>query len=74
MNDLLAQLRQSPEFKIIMAEMVKSRPVIPRYAVQETVGDGTLLLEKIKFETARQDGFDLLFGKLAGVSPADMPR
>ena len=49
-----------------MKEMKERRPVLPRYQPQATSEANQELLEKIKFETGRQDGFDLIYLILTG--------
>lgn len=66
MKELLKQLRETREFQEIMDAMSKHRPVIPEYrpAGSREANDG--LIETIKYESGRQDGFDLLFKLLTG--------
>jgi len=69
MKDLIAQLRASPEFQMIVTELRQNRPVIPRYVVAETTQERELLIEQIKCQTFKQDGFDLLYRLLTGSNP-----
>lgn len=69
MRDLLAQLRASPEFQMIMTDMRQQRPVVPRYVVTETTEGREMLIEQIRCQTFKQDGFDLLFKLLTGSNP-----
>jgi hypothetical protein len=68
-KDLIAQLRASPEFQMIVTELRQNRPVIPRYVVAETTQERELLIEQIKCQTFKQDGFDLLYRLLTGSNP-----
>lgn len=63
---ILMKLRESPEFASIMKSMEEQRPIVPRYVPQQTKEAQEVLMEKIKFEMARQDGFDRLFALLVG--------
>lgn len=72
---LLIKLRESQEFASIMQTMEKQRPIVPRYQPQQTKEAQEVLMEKIKFEMARQDGFDRLFSLLTGkVVTATQPK
>jgi len=62
----LTELRNDPKFRQVMKEMKERRPVLPRYQPQATSEANQELLEKIKFETGRQDGFDLIYLILTG--------
>lgn len=69
MIELLKALRESQEFKIIMEGMKKERPVIPYYRPQKTMDETANSIEQIKYQSAKQEGFDLLFEKLTGLKP-----
>lgn len=69
MNDLLKALRESREFSIIMDGMKKDRPVIPSYRPQKTMDETSNVIETIKYQSAKQEGFDLLFQMLTGLKP-----
>lgn len=66
MKDLLAKLRESAEFKQIMDELQRNRPVIPDYRPQATREETEYLVEKIKYQSGLRDGFDLLSKLLTG--------
>lgn len=66
MKDLLAQLRMEPGFQMIMDDMKKRRPVVPEFAPQESRDANEVLLEQIKAESYKRQGFDLLFKLLIG--------
>ena len=65
-KDLIKQLQESHDFQVIMAEMLKMRPVIPDYVPQETRDKTENLMERIKYQSAMRMGFDLLFSALTG--------
>lgn len=68
-NDTLlfiGQLRADPKFRLVLREVKKLRPVIPIYKPQETRDLEAQLLETIKYGTASQAGFDLLYLFLTG--------
>lgn len=62
LKELLLKLNETPEFQVIMEELIKQRPIVPKWSPD----GGELLMERIKFEMARQDGFDLLKRLLTG--------
>lgn len=66
MNDLLLKLRESAEFRQIMDELQKYRPVVPDFRPQKTREETEFLLEKIKYQSGCRDGFDLLHKHLTG--------
>ena len=66
MNDLLKASRESREFKIIMEGVKENRPIIPSYKPQKTIDETQNVIERIKYETAKQEGFDLLYHTLTG--------
>lgn len=68
-KDLINQLRESRDFQVIMAEMLKVRPVVPTYKPQKTLDETANIMEQIKYSSAQQDGFDLLFSALTGKRP-----
>lgn len=49
-----------------MEEIWTMRPIIPDYVPQDTRDKTENLMERIKFESAKRFGFDLLFHVLAG--------
>ncbi len=66
MNELLKALRESREFKIIMEGVKENRPIVPAYKPQKTIDETQNVIERIKYESARQEGFDLLYQTLTG--------
>ena len=58
-KEFLARLRMEPLFLDLLKEIDKQRPVIPKYQPAESSEEERSLLERIKFETGRQAGFDL---------------
>lgn len=66
-KDYLMKLRESVEFREIMAEARKARPLVPEW--RPAGGEeGAKLIEDIKFKTGAQAGFDALFSLLTGKS------
>lgn len=64
-RQFLIRLRESVEFREVMAEAAKTRPVVPQW--QPAGGESAeQLLEQIKFQTGAQLGFDSLFMLLTG--------
>lgn len=69
MTDYMMALKADIHFRNALEKIKeKSRPIVPAYSLCDTVEAREALLEKIKFETGRQDGFDLLFRLLTGES------
>jgi hypothetical protein len=66
---LLKALQEDPKYQAVMAEVFTQRPGIPRFSPQQTSAENEALVEKIKFEAARQIGFDLLYTLLTGQQP-----
>lgn len=63
MKDFLPKYRESREFQLLMQWLKdQHRPSIPRYSPQ----GGEDQWETIKYATASQDGFDLLYSILTG--------
>jgi len=58
-KEFVAKVRAHELFSDFVAEIDKHRPVVPRYRPTHSGEEERALLESIKFETARQDGFDL---------------
>ena len=70
MNDYLKALRADTPFRNEMKKLYeKSRPIIPKYTVCETVEERETLIEKIKIKTGEQAGFDMLYQLLTGETP-----
>lgn len=68
-KDLIKQLRESHDFQVIMNDMLRYRPVVPTYKPQKTMDETANMFEQIKYSSAQQDGFDLLFSALTGNRP-----
>ena len=62
----LGQLRSDPKFRHVLKELKDVRPVIPFYKPQDTIDAQAMLIEQIKYSTATQQGFDLLYLILTG--------
>jgi hypothetical protein len=69
MKELLTQLREQPEFRQIMDGIKEGRPIVPEYQPCKTMDETAFLVEKIKFESARRTGWDLLYQALTGQRP-----
>lgn len=69
MNEALRLLRERPEFQMALKSVRMQRPVIPQYRPGKTPEEEQNIVNRIKFETGRQDGFDLLFTFLTGEKP-----
>ena len=65
----LVELRNDPKFRQVMKEFKELRPFIPRFKPQASIDGSAELMEQIKFESARQDGFDLIYSQLTGDRP-----
>lgn len=64
-KDYLIRLRESVEFREVMAEAKKTRPLVPEW--RPAGGEeAAKLIEDIKFKTGAQTGFDALFSLLIG--------
>lgn len=62
----LAITRENPLFKDMVNEFRKLGPVVPKYTPQASTEANEQLLERIKFESGRKEGFDLLLLFLTG--------
>lgn len=69
MNELLKAQRDSPEFKAVMEDAWKQRPVIPAFSICRTKDEQDMVVENIKYYTAMRQGFDLLYQYLTGKNP-----
>lgn len=56
----------NPLFRETMKELKKLRPVVPVYKPCQTQEEMFSLLERIRFESGRQEGFDLIHLLLTG--------
>jgi hypothetical protein len=65
-KQFLQELRFNPLFKEAMAEVKKFRPVVPEYKPCQSREEADSLMEKIKYESGRKDGFELIYLLLTG--------
>lgn len=65
-KQFLSELRLNPLFQEAMKEIQKFRPVVPHYQPGESTEEVSSLIERIKFESGRQEGFDLIYLILTG--------
>ena len=65
-KQFLSELRSNPLFRESMNEIKKFRPVVPAYKPAQSQEESVSLMERIKFESGRQDGFDLIYLLLTG--------
>lgn len=68
MSDLLKAVRQNEEFKAVMKDATKRRPIVPVFSICQTKDEQDMVVESIKYYTAMQKGFDLLYQHLTGES------
>ena len=66
MSDLLKAFRKNAENMAVLAEAKRIRPVVPAFALCDTKDQQEMVVEKIKFHTAMQQGFDLCLRYLTG--------
>lgn len=66
MKELLANLRQLPEFRAVMDELRVKRPIVPVYRPAESIEDEEAYIRKFKHASAKREGFDLLWNALVG--------
>jgi hypothetical protein len=57
----LAEIRNDPKFKQVMKEIRQLRPPVSKYRPQISQEANSELVERIKYESGKQDGFDLVF-------------
>lgn len=62
----LVEIKNDPKFKQVMREFRELRPLIKSYKPQESIEATQALLEEIKYESGRRDGFDLIYLQLTG--------
>ena len=62
----LSELRISPRFHSLVKELQDARPVVPAYKPGQSQEETISLLERIKFESGRKEGFDLVMLLLTG--------
>jgi hypothetical protein len=65
-DPILEAFRGNPEFVALMKSMVVHRPVIPAFSLAKTESEQYMVVEAIKFNTARRQGFDALYLHLTG--------
>ena len=66
MSDLLKSLQKNEEFKAVMEEMLKHRPIVTAFSICRTKDEQEQNIEAIKYYTALRNGFDLLYHVLTG--------
>lgn len=68
MNSVLHKhYREDPNFRRLMLEIFEERrPTIPSWRPQETQDANAALMEEVKYASAMQQGFDLLYSILLG--------
>lgn len=69
MSDLLDAVRKDENFKAVMKEAAKIRPLVPEFSICKTKDEQEMVVEAIKFNTALRRGYDLLFTYLTGNKP-----
>jgi hypothetical protein len=70
MSEYLKALKADTPFRDAMKKVrERSRPIVPKYTVCETVEQRESLIENIKIKTGEQAGFDMLYQLLTGESP-----
>lgn len=62
----LIEIKNDPKFKVVIREFRELRPLVSRFKPQGSVEANNELLERIKYESGRQDGFDLIYLQLIG--------
>lgn len=63
----LSELRENPLFQKSMQEVRQCfRPVVPAYKPGESQEETFSLMERIKYESGRKEGFDLMYLLLTG--------
>ena len=65
------QVTANPLWKEWIVHLQKQRPVVPKYRPGLTSEETAGLLEQIKYESGRRDGFDHLLLHLTGEKPND---
>ena len=65
-KQFLQELRLNPLFKEAMKEVQKFRPVVPAYKPGQSREEADSLIERIKYESGRLEGFDLVYLILTG--------
>jgi len=65
-KEFILQLRINPLFREWLKELQQTRPVVPKYVPGESTMETEALLERIKYESGRREGFDLMYLLLSG--------
>lgn len=65
-KQFLQELRLNPLFKEAMKEIKKFRPVVPAYKPAQSREEEDSLIERIKYASGEQSGFDLVYLVLTG--------
>lgn len=69
MSDLLDAIRRDKNFKAVMEEALRKRPIVPDFALCKSKDEQEMVIENLKFHTAMKQGWDLLFTYLTGNKP-----
>lgn len=69
-SDLLVMLRDSEEFRQVMAEMWNLRPPIQYYEPADTADEEQQQINRIRHSSGMQKGFDHLYIALMGGKPS----
>jgi len=59
-------IREHQMFTMAIEELKKFRPVVPRYSPASSLEEEEHNMRRIRYESGRQDGFDLLMMYLSG--------
>lgn len=65
-KQFLSELRENPLFREAMKDVKKFRPVVPVYKPGQSREEADSLMERIKYESGRKEGFDLIYLLLTG--------
>lgn len=63
---MLKQLQDSPEFQAVMEDILRLRPLVPKYFPDNSEVSEQVLLNRIKYQSGRLEGFDNLWTTLTG--------
>lgn len=64
---LLASFRENHNFQQLMRSIHPHRPIVPTWKPQDTRDANEKLIEDIKYASAFQQGWDLLYATIMGV-------
>lgn len=65
-KEFVLQVRINPLFSEWMKDLKQARPVVPKYVPGESTMETEALLERIKYESGRKEGFDLVYLLISG--------